>query len=94
MSPRSLRNDYPHLGLVWAAPEPVWVDERPPAPVAEDHALVCELRERAAHRRSTDAVLLAELMLRRQPVSRSVPAAQNLLQEERLELVVERDRLL
>jgi len=61
--------------------------------VAEDHALVGELREGAADGCPADVVLLAELVLGRQAVTRAVAPAEDLLEEQGLELEVERDRL-
>ena len=94
--PRAFRrHDHPDLGLVGSAAEPVWIDERPSPPVTEDDALVSELRERPAHRGSAELVTRAELVLGRQPVVRAaVMTTQDLLQEERLQLEVEGDRLL
>jgi glycogen debranching enzyme len=62
--------------------------------MAEKHTLVGELRERTAHGRPADAVLLAELVLGGETVIRAVATTEDLLEEERLQLVVERDRLL
>ncbi len=78
------RHDDADLGLVRSATEPVRIDERPSPPVAEDHPLVCELRERAAHRSPAELVPVAELVLGRQPVVRAaVVATQDLLQKKR-----------
>ena len=94
LPPRAFRDDDPNLGLVWTAAEPVRVDERAAAPVANDDPFLGELRQSAADRRPADSELLTELVLGREAVNRPVAAAQDLLQEERLELVVERDWLL
>ena len=94
LSPRAFRDDDAHLRLVGAAAQPVRVDERPAAPMAQDDPFLGELRERAGHGCSADPILLAELVLGGEPVAGAVPTAENLLEEERLQLVVERDRLL
>jgi hypothetical protein len=94
LAPGAFGDDDAHLGLVGAPAQPVRIHERPAATVAEDHAFVRELREGAAHGRPADPVLVAELVFGRETVARAVAAAENLLQEERLQLVVERDRLL
>ena len=63
--------------------------------MAQDHALVGELRERAAHRGPAELVAIAELVLGRQPVGGGrVVTAQDLFEEQRLQLEVERNRLL
>jgi hypothetical protein len=59
----------------------------------QDHALLGELGESPADRRSADRVALAELVLGREPLAGAVGAGQDLLQQKRLQLEVERDRL-
>ena len=93
-SPRTLRDDDAYLPQARATRDPVRVDERAAPPVPQHHALLGELGESADSRRSADAEALAELVLRRQPVSWAVLPAQDRLQEERLQLEVEGDRLL
>jgi hypothetical protein len=93
LAPDALRDHDAHLRLVGPAPQPVGVHEGPPAAVAEDHPLLGELGERAAHRRATDPVVVTELVLGREPVAGSVAAFEDLLQQQRLQLEVERDRL-
>ena len=73
--------------------EPVRVDEGAATPVAEDDSLLRELRQRACDGRPADRVLRAELMLRREPLLHAVATAENLLEQQRLQLVVERNRL-
>jgi hypothetical protein len=70
----------------------VGVHERTAPPVPENHALVGQLRERPCHGRSTDPIPIAELVLGRKPLFAVVPAAEDLFEEERLQLEVERDR--
>ena len=93
ISPRPLRDDDSNLRLIRPPREPMRIDEGSPPPMTEDDALICELRQRAADRRSADRVLVAQLVLGRQAGLRAVATAENLLEEQRLELVVDRDRL-
>ncbi len=89
------RDDDADLGLIRSTAEPVGIDERAAATVAKDHALVRELGERTSHRRATELVARAQLVLGRKAiVGATVVPAQDLLQKQRLQLEVERNRLL
>ena len=64
--PRPLgRHDDANLGLTGPAAEPVGIDERASAAMTKDHALVRESGERTAHRRATELVARAQLVLGR-----------------------------
>jgi hypothetical protein len=78
-----------HLRLIGPASQPMRIDEGAAPPLPKHDPVFGELREGAAHRRSADRVEVAQLVLRRQPLARSVVAGQDLLDEERLELDVE-----
>ena len=92
--PRAFRrDDDADLRLIGSAAQPVRVHERPAAPVAQDDPFLGELGERAGHGCPADPVPIAQLVLGRQTVLRPVAPAEDLLQKQRLELEVDRDRL-
>ena len=69
---------------------PVRVHERAPPAVADDHPLGGQLRQRPGHRRPADLVLFAQLMLGGETAIQPVAAFQDLLEQQRLELEVDR----
>jgi hypothetical protein len=60
----------------------------------QDHTLLHQLRESPVDRSPADTVSGAQLVLGRKALPGSVATAQDLLQQQRLELEVDRDRLL
>ena len=63
--PWPFRDDDAHFGPVARTPQPVWVDERPVAALANEHAFLGELGERAADRRPADPEAATQLVLGR-----------------------------
>ena len=87
-------NDDADLRVVAAAAEPQRVDEGAAAAVAQDHALGGQLGQRAIDRCAADAVELAQLVLGRQAIVRAVPPFEDPVDDQRLELLVDRNRQL
>ena len=88
--PGPLRDDHPQLRAAPVPVHPVRVHERPPPAVADDHPLGGQLRQRPGHRRPADPVPFAQLVLGGEPPIQPVAAFQDLLEQQRLELEVDR----
>jgi hypothetical protein len=59
----------------------------------EDGAILSQFGQRPVNRGTADAILRAELVLCGQLVPRAIPAAQDFLEQKRLELDIDRQRL-
>jgi hypothetical protein len=91
--PRPFGHDDPELGATPVALDPVWVDEAAVSPLPEDRALLGELGQRSVHRRPADVEAGTQLVLGGKLAVRPVLAAEDLLQQQGLELDIDRQRL-
>ena len=93
LPPVRRRHEHPYLSRIRSAGQPVRVHERAVPAAAEHHALGGQVGQRMSDRSPAQAEPLAQLMLGGQATVRPVDAAQDLLGEQGLELVVDRDWL-
>ena len=90
--PRPLGHDQAQLRERGVGAQPVRIDVRPAPTVAQDHPFLGKLGEGAMHRRAADPVLRAQVVLGRQLLVHVVATGDDLLEEDRLQLLVDRDR--